>query len=45
MKLGRTQESIYNNTQGSILMFRARFNSLPLKWRKRFTNEDTAGLI
>ena len=34
------QESFYDNTWGSTLMFRARSNSLKLNWRRRFQGGD-----
>ena len=34
------EEPMYDNTHGSMLLFRARTNSLPLNWRKRFVSEE-----
>ena len=35
------EDNIYDNTQGSVVLFQARTDTLPLKARKRFTKEDT----
>ena len=38
-KKSTTEEKIYDNTFGSILLFRARTNCRQLNWRKRFVGE------
>ena len=36
------EESIYDNSQGSVLLFRCRTNTMPLNNRNRHTNSDTS---
>ena len=35
------EESMYDNTFSSVLLFRARANCLKLRWRRRFEGEST----
>ena len=41
MKKDIEEEKIYDNSFSSILLYKARTNTLPLQDRKRFTNENT----
>ena len=36
----KEEELLYDNTEESVLLFRARTNTLPLNWRKRFQQND-----
>lgn len=39
------EENYYDNTEGSVLMFRARSNTLKLRWRNRFEDGDVCCLL
>ena len=37
----KEETDIYDNTQGATLLFKSRTNTLPLEWRKIYTNNNT----